>query len=86
MTCATRALKLTIDFFMVLQISERVQFHIAMKRHMWPAGASETAIAGNLEDILDTPVPSVGEDQLLLVKRPRLEPAHIPVSGKTVSG
>ena len=84
-TCITTALKLTIDFLIVLQISERVKVHIAMKRHMRPADGSEVAIVEILDDILDTPVPSVGENQLLLVKRSRLKPAHIPVPGKAVS-
>jgi len=37
-----------------------------------------------LEIVLDTPVPSVREDQLLLVKRPRLEPAHVSISDEVV--
>ena len=83
--CVTSALKRTVDFFIVLQISKRVKAHIAMKRHMWPTDASEVATVEILEDILNAPVPSVGENQLLLVKRSRPEPVHISVSGKMMS-
>jgi hypothetical protein len=43
--CVARALKPTVGFFVVLQISERVKAHIAMKRHMRPTDASEMANA-----------------------------------------
>jgi hypothetical protein len=83
--CVTRALRLTIDFLIVLQICEMVKAHFAMKRHMRPTDASEAATVEILEGILNAPVPSVGENQLLLVKHSRLESAHISVSGKTMS-
>jgi len=81
----TRALKFTVGFLVVMQISERVEVHIAMKRHMRPIDASATSAAGTAEDILDAPIPSVGKDQLLLVKRPRLESAHVSISDEVVS-
>jgi hypothetical protein len=83
--CVMRALKLTIDFLIVLQICERVKTHFTMKRHMRPTDASEAATVEILEDILNAPVPSVRENQLLLVKRSRPEPTHISVSGKMMS-
>jgi len=79
-------LRFTVDFLIVVQISERVGVHIAMKRHMRPVDGSEMSAPGIPEDILDTPIPSVGKDQLLLVKRPRLEPAHVSISDEVVSG
>lgn len=39
-----------------------------------------------LEDLLDAPIPSIRENQLLPVKGPRLKPAHVSVSDKTFSG
>ena len=80
-----RALKFTVGFLVVMQISERVEVHIAMKRHMRPIDASATSTPGTAEDILDAPIPSVGKDQLLLVKRSRLEPAHVSISDEVVS-
>ena len=85
--CATRAFESTVGLLIVLHKSERVKAHIAMKRHMRPKDASETAATPpSSRDILDAPVPSIGEDQLLLVKRSRLEPTHVSVSDKTMSG
>ena len=83
----TRTLKFTVDFLIVVQVSERVEVHIAMKRHMRPIDALGMSVTvAILKDILNAPIPSVGEDQLLLVKRSRLESAHISVPNKTVSG
>ena len=62
--------KFTIDFSIIMQVGEGVKVHIAMERHMRPIDALGMFVAGTLEDILDTPIPPVGEDQLLLVKRP----------------
>lgn len=84
--CITRTLRFTIDFLVVMQISERIKVHIAMKHHMWPVDGSEMSTPEVPEDILDTPIPSVGKDQLLLVKRPRLKPAHVSISDEVVSG
>lgn len=39
-----------------------------------------------LKTVLDTPIPPVGENKFLLVKRPRLKPTHVSVSGETVGG
>ena len=70
-----------------MQISERVKVHIAMKRHMRPVERfSDVNFPETLEHALNTPVPPVGEDQLLLVKCPRLEPAHVSVSEEVVNG
>ena len=81
----TRALKITVYFLVVMQISERVEIHIAMERHMRPVDTSGISDPEILEDILDAPIPSVGKNQLLLVKRPRLEPAHVSISDGVVS-
>ena len=77
-----RTLILTINLLIVMQKSERVEIHIAMERHMRPVDALVMPFPGMSNDILNTPIPSVGEDQLLFVKRSRLEPAHVSVSGR----
>ena len=69
-----------------MQISERVEVHIAIERHMRPVGHQRCSFVEIAEDILDTPIPSVGEDQLLPVKRPRLEPTHVSVSEIVING
>ena len=58
----TRALKITVYFLVVMQISERVEIHIAMERHMRPVDTSGISDPEILEDILNTPIPSVGKD------------------------
>ena len=42
-----RAAKFTIDFLIVVQISERVRVYIAMERHMWSADVSGVVICGD---------------------------------------
>ena len=55
-----RAGKVTIDFLVVMQISERVEVHIALKCHMWPGDRQRRSFAGIPENVLHTPIPSVG--------------------------
>jgi hypothetical protein len=69
-----------------MHVNERVEVHIAMECNMWPVDRQGCSFCEDITGVLDTPIPSVGEDELLFVKRPRLEPAHVSVSDGTVSG
>ena len=68
-----------------MQISERIEVHIAIELHMWPAGYQRCSFAEILRCLLNTPIPSIGEDQFLLVKRSRLEPTHVSVPDEAIS-
>jgi len=43
-----RTEKLTIDFFVIMKVSERIEVHITMERHMRPIDASGVSNPGVL--------------------------------------